>query len=122
MKNQHKVASTINNPSDHVLFDRNFYGNECVVRCPVCGDQFTHVQGVYTLLGGDESDGLYRGSYLIARETDQRRDAIAVRVHGESCGHRWDVVFQQHKGNTFVRVDILEAAVCDANTDPGRVY
>jgi hypothetical protein len=29
-------------------------------------------------------------------------------VHGESCGHKWDVVFQQHKGQTFVRIDILQ--------------
>jgi C4-type Zn-finger protein len=76
--------------------------------CPVCGDKFSHVQAVYTLLGSDESEGLYRGSHLVARETPYRRDAIAIRVHGETCGHRWDVVFQQHKGETFVRYDILE--------------
>jgi hypothetical protein len=107
-KNQHKVVSTIANPADALLFDRSSYLGQCALRCPVCGEECTHVQGVYTLLGGDESEGPYRGSYLIARETDYRRDAIAVRVQGETCGHRWDVVFQQHKGQTFARLDILE--------------
>lgn len=108
LKNQHKVVRSIQDPSDAVLFDRNILGNACVARCPVCGDQYTHVQGVYTLLGEDESGGLYRGSHLVARETNYRRDALAVRVQGETCGHRWDLVLQQHKGNTLVRIDILE--------------
>jgi hypothetical protein len=107
-KNPNKVVRTIDNPSDAVIFDRESMWNQCVVRCPVCGGNYTHAQGVYTLLGGDESGGLYRGSYLVARETDYRRDALAIRVEGETCGHRWDIVFQQHKGQTFTRIDILE--------------
>ena len=75
----------------------------------LCGDQFTRVQGVYTLLGTDESDSLYRGSHLVARESGHRRDAVAVRTQGETCGHRWDLVLQRHKGQTLVRVDVLEA-------------
>jgi hypothetical protein len=108
-----KVVRSIHAPSDAVLFDRTTYGGECVLRCPVCVDEFTHVQAVYTLLGGDESCGLYRGSDLVARKTDYRRDALAVRVQGETCGHRWDLVFQQHKGQTFLRVDILEPIMAD---------
>jgi hypothetical protein len=105
--NHVRVTKSVN-PSDAQLFDRSSYGDVPVLRCPVCGDQHSHVQAVFTLEGGDESDGLYRGSHLIARETPYRRDALAVRVHGETCGHRWDVVFQQHKGNTLLRVDVLE--------------
>jgi len=30
-----------------------------------------------------------------------------VRISGE-CGHRWDLVLQQHEGNTLIRVDVLE--------------
>jgi len=101
------VTQTISNPSDAELFDRKLYSGEAVLRCPVCGDEWSHVQAVYTLLGGDESEGLYRGSHLVARETPYRRDALAVRVHGETCGHMWDVVLQQHKGNTFVRIDVV---------------
>ena len=51
--------------------------------CPVCGYHHSHVAAVYTLLGGDESGGLYRGSHLVGRETPYRRDALAVRVDGE---------------------------------------
>ena len=112
MKNYVRVTHTIDYPTDEQIFDRvHFSGGQPVLRCPVCGNEFSHVQAVYTLLGGDESFGLIRGCYLVARETPYRRDAIAVRVHGETCGHRWDVVFQQHQGNTFVRIDVLEDLV-----------
>ena len=113
------VTQTIRSPTDSQLFDRKLYG-EAVLRCPVCGDEWSHVQAVYTLLGGDESDGLYRGSHLVARETPYRRDAIAVRVHGEMCGHRWDVVFQQHKGNTFIRIDVLKEDISGTGTKERR--
>jgi hypothetical protein len=102
-----KVTRTIEQPSDEQLFNREISGGIPVLICPTCGYGFSHVQAVYTLIGGDESGGLYRGSHLVARETPYRRDGLAVRVYGE-CGHRWDVVFQQHKGQTFVRVDVLE--------------
>jgi hypothetical protein len=95
-----KVVSTIESPSQEHLLP--------TLACPVCEYHNTHVQAVYTLLGEDESGGLYRGSYLVARETPFRRDALAVRVTGE-CGHRWDLVFQQHKGETLVRIDVLES-------------
>jgi len=104
------VVQTINNPTDEKLFDRKPLG-EAVLRCPVCGDECSHVQAVYTLLGGDESEGLYRGSHLVARETCYRRDAMAVRIHGETCGHHWDIVFQQHEGITFIRIDVLKENV-----------
>ena len=102
---QHVVVKTIHNPSDEILFDRS---GIAILRCPICGDTYSHAQAVYTLLGGGESAGLYRGSHLVARETPEDRDAIAVRVYGETCGHRWDVVFQQHEGQTFVRLDVLQ--------------
>ncbi len=106
------VTHTIDNPTDEQLFEReNWADHPAILRCPMCGLEFSHVQAVYTLLGEDESEGLYRGSYLVARETPYRRDALAVRVNGESCGHRWDVVFQQHKGQTFIRIDILKPDV-----------
>jgi len=112
-QNPHKVVRSIHAPSDAALFDRMTYGGECVLRCPVCDEECTHVQAVYTLIGGDESGGLYLGSNIVARRTDYRRDALAVRVQGESCGHRWDLVFQQHKGQTFLRIDILEPIQAD---------
>lgn len=106
--NYAKVVKSIDNPSDETLFNRNCMYGTLVHSCPVCGHEFSHVQAVYTLLGSDESQGLYRGSHLVARETPYRRDGLAVRVRGE-CGHLWDVVFQQHKGQTFIRVEVLAA-------------
>ena len=95
-----KVVSTIENPTQEQLLP--------VLTCPVCKYHHTHVQAVYTLIGGDEGGSLYRGSHLVARETPYRRNALAVRVTGE-CGHRWGLVFQQHKGETLVRIDVLES-------------
>jgi hypothetical protein len=109
-----RVTRTIDNPTDEQLINRKLFANGTpILCCPVCGFEATHVQAVYTLIGGDESEGLYRGSHLVARETSYRRDALAVRVHGE-CGHLWDIVLQQHKGNTFVRVDVLKSKVAPA--------
>jgi len=106
--NYSKVESTIELPTNEQLINRTlFRDGDPILCCPICGFEFTHVQAVYTLLGGDESEGLYRGSYLVARETPYRRDALAVRISGE-CGHRWDLVLQQHEGNTLIRVDVLE--------------
>jgi hypothetical protein len=106
MADSRVVTKTIDEPADSLLFDRGFT-NALVLRCPVCGDQYSHVQSVHSLTGGDESGGGYKGAE-VSGETPYRRDALAVRVQGESCGHKWDVVFQQHKGQTFVRIDILQ--------------
>jgi hypothetical protein len=104
-----KVTKSIESPTEEQLFNRHFWNDGSpILCCPVCRFEYSHVQAVYTLLGGDESAGPYRGSHLVARETPYRRDGLAVRVHGE-CGHRWDIVLQQHKGLTLVRVDLLES-------------
>lgn len=103
------VLSTIAEPSNEQLIDRRTYaGAVPVLCCPICSHHCTHVQSVYTLIGGDESHGLYRGCHLIGRVTPYPRDALAVRITGE-CGHTWDLVFQQHEGATLIRVDILES-------------
>lgn len=101
-----RVVRTITYHELSQIFDLNRVDGPCL-GCPVCGHPNTHVEAVFTLLGGDESGGLYRGSHLVARETPYRRDALAVRVRGE-CPHRWDLVFQQHTGSTHVRIDVLE--------------
>ena len=102
-----KVVDSIEDPDTNKILTR-----ECgrlALCCPVCGFHCTHVTAVYTLIGGDEGGSLYRGSHLVAREAQYRRDGLAVRVVGE-CGHCWDFVFQQHKGETFIRIDVLNSA------------
>lgn len=102
-----RVVRSIEYPNDAQLFDRHS-SNFPHLRCPVCKDNYTHVQAAYSLVGDDESGGGYPGSEIAARTPEWRRDALTVRVHGETCGHCWDLVFQQHKGLTFVRIDVLE--------------
>ncbi len=101
-----RVKKQIENPTDSQLLTREAYG-EPTLACPVCGHWYSHVVGVYTLIGGDEGGTLYRGSHLVARQSQYRRDGLAVRVHGE-CDHVWDLVFQQHKGVTLVHIHILK--------------
>ena len=106
MKNYpHKVVTTIHNPDRQVVLTEEY--GQTALCCPVCSSGFSHVVGVFTLLGGDESEGLYHGSYLVARESNESRDGLAVRLRGE-CGHRWEVVFQQLRasprfGSTYLR-------------------
>src|SRR5215472_5143449 len=93
MKNKysHRVVKVISNPTPEQLLTYVADGG-AALRCPACGDGLSHVVGVYTLLGGGESGGLYYGSYLVARESGEDRDGLAIRVRGE-CSHRWEVVF-----------------------------
>jgi hypothetical protein len=92
--------------------------NEAVLRCPVCGDPTTHVQTAYTRSGVDKHEAVF--AYPKTENngtTDYRRSALCVLVEGESCGHRFEIIFQQHKGETFVQVGILEGA----ETQPASV-
>ncbi len=104
-KYSHRVIKAIPNPAAELLLTD--MGGQTALRCPVCGEGFSHVVGVYTVLGGGGSEGLYYGSYLVARESDEDRDGLAIRVRGE-CSHRWEVVFQQHEGVTEVRLNCME--------------
>jgi hypothetical protein len=112
MKNKysHKIVKVIPNPAAEVLLTHA--DGLAALRCPVCGQGLSHVVGVYTLLGGTESDGLYYGSYLVARESGENRDGLAIRVRGE-CGHRWEVVFQQREGVTHVQINRMEDTPSD---------
>jgi len=61
------------------------YGYGPSLRCPVCGSIFAHVRG----------------------RTRNDADGLHVRVEGE-CGHNFNIVFESHKGNVFVHVEIAE--------------
>ena len=91
------------------LQNSGVYGDPQIV-CPVCGDQYSHVRGAVTLLGNDPDEGgfIYPGTKP-AGFVKERRDALAVEVEGETCGHRWLVIFQQHKGITLLGYRVLPA-------------
>ncbi len=79
-------------------------GTECVMLCPVCGHDYTHPIGAWTLLGDDPWEaGIYAGTQAIGT-TDWRRSAIVVAFSCES-EHEFAIVVQQHKGNNFCRIE-----------------
>jgi hypothetical protein len=82
---------------------------EAALKCPVCGCNETHVQSAYTRKGSDPGEAIpaYSGTEQKGT-TPSRRSALSVLVEGESCGHRFEVIFQQHKGDTFIEVEILK--------------
>jgi hypothetical protein len=66
--------------------------------CPICGHDFTHVRGVYVKEGYEAT----LGSGIQREETDGfRGDGLAIILEGE-CSHWFEVIYRQHKGQTFV--------------------
>jgi hypothetical protein len=83
-----------------------------ILLCPVCGDSYSHVRTAYTRKGNDEGEAV--DAYPHTKNngsTPSRRSALCVLVDGETCGHSWEVVFQQHKGQTFVEVWVVNESV-----------
>ena len=74
-----------------------------VFMCPDCGDTFMHIQEVFTVLSGDESgEDPIPGTVEAVWETGWRRPAVVIEIKGESCGHRFRLRLQQHKGEVFI--------------------
>jgi len=62
------------------------------LNCPVCGDNFQHVGkdvGEPRLIDGQNAYAAWDG----------KGDLVVVPVVGE-CGHKWELCFGFHKGNT----------------------
>lgn len=75
---------------------------ETTLTCPICDWEYTHCEGAGTLLGNDPGEAeVYAGTELIGKVEDERRSALVIFFHCE-VGHRWKVVYQQHKGITTV--------------------
>lgn len=79
------------------------------IACPVCGMNYTHIQGVYTRMGRDatEASKPYPGTKPLADGVDggERQSALAIVFQCES-GHRFRLVIQHHKGNDFIGTEI----------------
>jgi len=72
--------------------------------CPVCGFFCTHVISAHVRTGSDEGGKGCRGVERRG-ESGDRRDALCVGVEGE-CGHKFNIVFQQHKGVELIQIEI----------------
>lgn len=62
---------------------RNESGDSVV--CPVCGYDYVHVQGT--------------------RETAEDKEYRTIISFWGECGHKWDMVLLEYKGNTYAYLD-----------------
>jgi hypothetical protein len=96
--------------SEVELLCGQFFARGCVcsgeltIICPVCQFDYTHSQRVYTRPGTDEYE--YKGPREgtvedRSRGTAGRRGAIVIEFSGE-CGHSFDLVLTQHKGQEYL--------------------
>ena len=84
----------------------DFYDGEVNVCCPTCAGDYSHVVEAFTRLGADENEaGTYEGTQVKEIGT-YRRSALVIVFRGE-CGHRWNLVIQQHKGINILAVEPL---------------
>jgi hypothetical protein len=87
-----------------VLFGDPNGENECILLCPVCGFDYTHVRRAFTRMGSDEHEAECVEGTQVKGTTDERRSALIIEVECED-GHCFELVLQQYKGMTFVDWD-----------------
>ena len=81
-----------------------FYAGKINLTCPVCRHDYSHIREVFSRLGSDEYEGgIYPGT-PIKGVTAYRRSALVIALDGE-CGHRWNLIIQQHKGVNIVELE-----------------
>ena len=72
-----------------------------VINCPTCGLDYTRIEEAHAQIGSDPSEWAPPSGVHVRGKTENRRSALVIQVNGE-CDHKWVIVFQQHKGQTFV--------------------
>src|SRR5262245_32693308 len=87
------------------------YGGECVIPCPRCGFDYSHIRLAGTLMDGDEGC-LYLGTPMLD-VVNERRSAVSI-IFGGECGHSWELRIPQHKGINLLEVYMALAVVSDA--------
>ena len=90
-----------------------------ILRCPQCGDEWTHVDEVRIAARGEDAPFTHIRVDAQSRRVethcqdpaptgievgDGRRHRIALMGWCETCRGTWALVFTQHKGITFVEV------------------
>ena len=81
----------------------NYHGDLMMV-CPFCDFEYTHITAAYTRLGSDEFEAEIVDGTEQRGHTPSRRSALVIAGHCEN-GHKWNIVLQQHKGNTYVEYE-----------------
>lgn len=105
--------------------DEAFDLSQGIVKCPSCGDEYTHHRRttVYTVQGGEVGPTLttrvdQMGGASIEVDGEQnnpssRRGAVVLHFECESqC--KFDIQFIQHKGMTQVISKVIDSPVKDA--------
>lgn len=104
------------------MIDLVFDFDQGIVKCPGCGDEYTHLRNVsvYSRPQGEDRptittrvDSMGGANIELGGEESNpssRRGAVVLHFECESrC--RFDLKLVQHKGMTFVQTDVIEAPV-----------
>jgi hypothetical protein len=85
-----------------------FYSGHISLICPICASDYSHIREVFTRLGSDQHEAaVYRGTQIKSLiPGDERRSALVIAFDGE-CGHRWNLIIQQHKGVNILEIETL---------------
>ncbi|MDM1765731.1 MULTISPECIES: hypothetical protein [unclassified Acinetobacter] len=90
-----------------------FYQNEDFIKCPVCGDPYTH-QGKVEIFERCEDET--QGNHVqvlddniqvdrdLSRNPSPRRQGVSIHFKCESGSHSFIVDIYQHKGQTFFEI------------------
>jgi hypothetical protein len=120
------AAPTVHDEPEDLDDPRRIFGHGCcgqndwLLLCPVCGFDYTHTEAAFTRVGSDECEA---GIYVDTKPrgtTEARRSALVCVFDGE-CGHRWELVIQQHKGNNFIEINVLETMSLPDHPDSDQV-
>jgi hypothetical protein len=82
--------------------------NGSALICPNCGGTESHALKVFALRGTDHKEGgVVPDIPVLGVSEGKRRAAVVIRFTCENCPELFDIIFQQHKGNTFVQTKIV---------------
>ena len=80
------------------------WDGESVMLCPVRHFEFSHTESAGTLMGTDDIEAKIIPGTEVVGKSPHRRSAVVINFDGE-CGHKWRVIVQQYKGQTFVTTE-----------------
>jgi hypothetical protein len=83
-----EIEKSILDCIDHEEYE--YIPGATIMKCPVCDCNYTHDAGISINIRSDTY-----GAW------DGRGDCMIIPIYGE-CGHKWEVCFGFHKGQTFM--------------------